>query len=364
MIPHLNLQRQTEPYQQELAEAAARVVASGWFILGKELERFEEAWSRYCGARFAIGTGNGLDAIALIFKALDFPEGSEVIVPAQTFIASLLGVRQAGLVPVLAEPDPATYNLDPAGIEALITPRTRAILPVHLYGKCCDMDALRAVAEKYQLVVVEDAAQAHGATWKGRPAGSLGDVSAFSFYPAKNLGALGDAGAVVTDDEALTRRVRLLRNYGSEEKYYNELPGINSRLDEIQAAMLSVRLRYLNEENKQRRLIARRYLNEMRNPDICLPDASTCEEDAWHLFVVRATDRAHFRAFLEQKGIQSAVHYPIAPHRQKAFPEWHGLSLPVTEQLHREVVSLPLFPGLTGEEQQYVIDAVNQYRLP
>lgn len=364
MIPHLNLQRQTEPYQQELAEAAARVVASGWFILGKELERFEKAWSRYCGARFAIGTGNGLDAIALIFKALDFPEGSEVIVPAQTFIASLLGVRQAGLVPVLAEPDPATYNLDPAGIEALITPRTRAILPVHLYGKCCDMDAIRAVAEKYQLVVVEDAAQAHGAIWKGRPAGSLGDVSAFSFYPAKNLGALGDAGAVVTDDEALTRRIRLLRNYGSEEKYYNELPGINSRLDEIQAAMLSVRLRYLDEENKQRRLIARRYLNEMRNPDICLPDASTCDEDAWHLFVVRAANRAHFRAFLEQKGIQSAVHYPVAPHRQKAFPEWHGLSLPVTEQLHREVVSLPLFPGLTDEEQQCVIDAVNQYRLP
>lgn len=361
MIPHLDLKRQNAPYEQELTAAAARVVASGWFILGKELEQFEQRWSRYCGARFAIGTGNGLDAISLIFRALNFPEGSEVIVPAHTFVASLLGVRQAGLVPVLAEPDPATCNLDASALEALITPRTRAILPVHLYGKCCDMDAIRTVAGKHQLVIVEDAAQAHGATWKGQPAGSLGHVSAFSFYPAKNLGALGDAGAVVTDDEALARKIRLLRNYGSEQKYYNELSGINSRLDEMQAALLSVKLNYLDEENRVRRQIARRYLSGMYNPAVRLPDGSTCDEDAWHLFVVRVRDRDSFRAFLLEKNIQTAVHYPVAPHHQQAFPEWRELSLPVTEQLHREVVSLPLFPGLTDEEQQRVIDAVNQY---
>ncbi|MFT4030954.1 MAG: DegT/DnrJ/EryC1/StrS family aminotransferase [Siphonobacter sp.] len=359
MIAHLDLGLVNKPYEAELAQASLRVLTSGWYILGKELNTFEQQWAAYCGVSQAIGVGNGLDAITLIFKALALEPDSEVLVPGFTYIASILGISNAGLKPVLVEPDPKTYNIDVTQLEKHITPRTKAILVVHLYGKCCDMTPIWELAQKYHLRVIEDAAQAHGAMYQNKKAGNLSDAATFSFYPTKNLGAMGDAGAVVTNNTELAHRVRLLRNYGSGKKYYNELPGTNSRLDELQAAILQIKLKYLDEENSRRRDIAQRFLREITNPLISLPSAETCFQDAWHLFVVRHPNREPFMASLAKKGVQTMVHYPVAPHRQQAYPEWKNLQLPITEQLHAEVVSLPLHPALTDEEIDYIIEAVN-----
>lgn len=359
MIPHLDLKQVNKPYSDSLQAAASRVLASGWYVLGREVEAFETSFATYCGVKHSIGVGNGLDAIYLIFKALGFPEGSEIIIPANTYIATILPLTALKLVPVWAEPDPRTYNLAAPQIEPLITEKTRAIVVVHLYGRCCDMAPIQELATKYGLKIIEDAAQAHGATYQNRKTGNLSDAAAFSFYPTKNLGALGDAGAVLTNDDALAHQVRLLRNYGSERKYIHQIQGMNSRLDELQAAFLGVKLAHLDADNQRRQAIAARYLAEIKHPTLCLPPADRINDDVWHLFVVRHPQRDSFMSYLHQKNIGTVIHYPVAPHEQEAYPEYRHLDLPLTEQLHREVVSLPLNTVLTDAEVDYIIETIN-----
>ncbi|MGF7216404.1 dTDP-4-amino-4,6-dideoxygalactose transaminase [Spirosoma lacussanchae] len=360
MIPFLDLERINKPYQPALREATERVLLSGWYILGREVGRFEQAFAAYCGTRHCIGVGNGLDALTLVLKAWDFPPGSEVIVPANAYIASVLSVTLAGLVPVWAEPDPATCLLDPAAVKPLITPQTRAILPVHLYGRCCNMSALRTLAAQYGLKVLEDAAQAHGALDRGQRAGNLGDAAGWSFYPSKNLGALGDAGAITTNDDELADRLRALRNYGSAKKYVNDMIGHNSRLDELQAAVLSAKLPGLDADNDCRRALARLYLAGITNPAVTLPPADQIDQDVWHLFVIRHPRRDDLRAYLNAHGIGTDVHYPIPPHQQGAYASESHRSLPISERLHREVISLPLNPAMTEADVSYIVDVINK----
>jgi dTDP-4-amino-4,6-dideoxygalactose transaminase len=361
MIPFLDLGRLNRPHERSIQEAINRVVQSGWYVLGREVAAFEQAFASFCGTRYCIGVANGLEALTLVLKAWNFPPGSEVIVPANTYIASILSVTLTDLTPVWVEPDPQTYLIDPTRIEAAITSRTKAILPVHLYGRCCDMEPIRAIAKYYELKILEDAAQAHGATYRGKKAGNLGDAAAWSFYPSKNLGALGDAGAITTNDEKLATQLRALRNYGSAQKYVNEYVGHNSRLDEIQAAILSAKLPHLPLDNERRSTIARRYLEGIINPAVTLPPADQIDQDVWHLFVIRHPDRNALRSFLSEKGIGTDVHYPTPPHKQQAYKHYAQLSLPISEQLHREVVSLPLNPALTDEDVTFVIDTINQF---
>lgn len=360
MIAHLDLQRINQPYQAEIAEAMRRVAESGWYVLGKEVTTFEQNWAAYCGTSHCIGVANGLNALELIFRAFDFPEGSEVIIPANTYIASILSVTSLGLKPVWVEPDAKTLNIDPRKIERKITSRTKAIMAVHLYGKCCEMKPIWEIARKHNLKVVEDAAQAHGASYLGFKAGNLSDAAAFSFYPTKNLGALGDAGAVNTNDSDLARKIASLRNYGSTIKYYNDYIGTNSRLDELQAAVLNVKLKYLEAENQRRRELARFYFSEIKHPDLILPSLKTLYEDAWHLFVVRHPKREQFIDYLMENGIQATVHYPVPAHKQRAYAAYNHLNLPITEQIHNEVISLPLNPSLTDKEAAYIVQVINQ----
>jgi dTDP-4-amino-4,6-dideoxygalactose transaminase len=364
-VPFLDLRAIVLRHQERLEEALLDFLKSGRYILGEQVEKFEAEFAAYCGTRHCIGVANGLDALELILEACklqgEMAEGDEVIVPANTYIASILAVSRAGLVPVLVEPDPATRNIDPAGILEKITPKTRAVLVVHLYGTLANMEAIRALAAARGLKVLEDAAQAHGAAWRGTRAGALGDAAGFSFYPSKNLGALGDGGAVTTDDDRLAATLRALRNYGSAEKYHNRYKGRNSRLDELQAAFLRIRLESLDQENTQRRAVAQRYLSEIVNPRILLPARVPGEESVWHLFVVRAADRDALKRHLAEQGIETEVHYPIPPHKQEAYREWNHLSFPVTEALHREVLSLPMGPHLTGEAVTAVVKAVNAF---
>ncbi|QEL18376.1 DegT/DnrJ/EryC1/StrS family aminotransferase [Limnoglobus roseus] len=364
-VPFYDLRQVHQPLASALEVAVTEAVTSGWFIRGQFGERFEAEFARYCGVRHAIGVGNGLDALALILDAYvalgAMKKTDEVIVPAHTFVATILAVAGAGLTPVLVEPDEATFNLDSAAVERAITPRTRAVMCVHLYGRCGPMAELRHLTHRHGLKLIEDAAQAHGAVFDGRRTGSLGDAAGFSFYPTKNLGAIGDAGAVTTDDTELADTVRILGNYGSRLKYENLLPGRNSRLDEIQAAVLSVKLPRLDSENAHRRAVAAFYRAAIRNPAVHLPDDPDPLANVWHLFVVRVADRDRFRRHLADRGVETGVHYPIPPHRQGAFPALHGLSFPITEQLHRDVVSLPMSPALTDEEVAYVAEQVNRY---
>lgn len=359
MIPFLDLKRINEPHLEGIQRAMHRVAESGWFVLGSEVAQFETHFADYCQTRHCIGVANGLDALTLTLKAWELPPGSEVILASNAYVAGVLAVRQAGLTAVLVEPERHTYNLDPLCIEAAITPQTRVIMCVHLYGRCCNMEPINVLAAKYGLRVLTDAAQAHGAMYNGIRAGGLADAAGWSFYPTKNLGALGDAGAVTTNDDDLADRLRYWRNYGSGQKYHNQYVGQNSRLDELQAAILTEKLTRLDDENKRRRQLARRYLTELNPDKLTLPPADAIDQDAWHLFVVRHPDRTRFINYLQQRGIGTDVHYPIPPHRQQAFPEWHSLELPVSEQLHREVVSLPLNPTLTDDEAGYVIDVIN-----
>ena len=360
MIPFLDLKQINAPHELEVAEALARVAASGWYVLGREGMAFEAAFAEFCGTKHALGVANGLNALELIFKAYDFEPDSEVIIPANTYIASILSVTNSGLIPVWVEPDLRTYNIDVTQIERQITPRTKAILAVHLYGKTCDMNPIWELASRYKLKVIEDAAQAHGATYAGKQAGNLSDAAAFSFYPTKNLGAMGDAGAVTTNDEELARKIENLRNYGSSVKYQHDFQGINSRLDEFQAAVLSTKLTYLKGQNARRCFIANRYLTEIKNTDIVLPDDRTAATDAWHLFVVRHPKRQQFIDALALKGIQTMVHYPVPAHRQLAYQMYGHLQLPITEKIHNEVVSLPLNTALTNDQVSYVIQIINQ----
>lgn len=357
----LDMQAPYLELRDELDAAYRRVMDSGWYILGPEVTAFEEEHARYCGAKHCVSVGNGLEALHLIVRAFDIGPGDEVIVPSNTYIATWLAVSYAGATPVPVEPDERTYNIDPARIEAAITPRTKAILPVHLYGQPADMDPLNALAEKHDLKVIEDAAQAHGARYKGRRVGALGHAAGFSFYPTKNLGALGDAGAVVTNDDRVADRVRLLRNYGSRIKYNAELKGYNSRLDELQAALLRVKLAKLDEWNARRRRVAGRYRDQLEGrSDVLLPHVPDWAEPAWHLFVVRHQERDGLQKRLGQAGIGTIVHYPVPPHLQAAYGEM-GLgegTFPLAERMAHTVLSLPMGPHLTDDEQHQVIAAL------
>ena len=364
MIKFLDLQKINEQYNTEFKEVFEKVLKSGWFILGKEVENFENEFAAYCGTKYCLGVANGLDALILIiegYKQLGFmKQGDEIIVPSNTYIASILAITKAGLVPVLIEPDPATFLLDPTKIEEKITTKTKAILPVHLYGRLCDMVAINKIAAQHNLKVIEDSAQSHGATLNGKRSGNLGDASGFSFYPGKNLGAIGDAGALTTNDKELTEIIKALRNYGSQKKYENLYLGINSRLDELQAGLLSVKLKYLDAETDVRREIAERYSAEIKNSSIILPQLpADRNEHAWHLYVVQVSNREKFQQSLADKGVQTLIHYPIPPHHQKAYKEWNNLSYPISEKLHRDVISLPISPVMTNDEISHVIEAVN-----
>ena len=361
MIPFLDLQKINQIYEQELRTQFSNVLSSGWYILGKNGEDFEKNFADFCQTNHCVGVGNGLDALELILQAFDFPPNSEVIAPANTFVASILAISNSNLIPVLIEPTLDSYNIDVDKIEERITKKTVAIMAVHLYGRCCNMLKINQLAEKYNLKIIEDASQAHGAKYEGKLAGNLGDAAAFSFYPTKNLGALGDAGAVTTNDEDLAQKIRLLRNYGSTLKYHNEVKGRNSRMDELQAAVLNVKLKYLENDNLKRQIIAQKYLQSIHNQLVTLPLQDKIFEDVWHLFVVRVADRERFRDFLSQNNIKTEIHYPIPPHQQKAYAVMNYLSLPITEKIHQEVVSLPLNPSLTNDEVEYIIQIVNQY---
>lgn len=365
-IPFLSLKDVISGYRDELVAAATRVIDSGWYIHGREHEAFEKEFAGYCGAGECLGVANGLDALILIFRAYKelglLRDGDEVIVPANTFIASILAVTENRLVPVLVEPALDSFNLDASRIAKALSPRTRAILPVHLYGQLADMPAICALAEEHGLRVIEDAAQAHGASLNGRKAGTWGDAAGFSFYPGKNLGALGDAGAVLTKNAELARTIRALRNYGSNVKYHNLHQGPNSRLDEIQAAFLRVRLRHLDAETCRRQVVAHQYLNGIKNSRVKLPQLSHGEAGhVWHLFVVRVENRDSFVQHLNAAGVQTVIHYPIPPHRQACYPELGHWKLPLTERLAGEVVSLPMSPVLTESETAQVVSAVNSW---
>jgi dTDP-4-amino-4,6-dideoxygalactose transaminase len=367
-VPFLSLKEVNARYADELKAAAARVIDSGWYILGEELAAFEYEFAAYCGVRHAVGVGNGLDALSLILRGYKelgaIEEGDEVIVPGNTFIASFLAITENRLVPVPVEPDPATFNMDPASVEAAIGPRTRAIMAVHLYGQLADMPALTALARRHNLLLIEDAAQAHGAMSDGRKAGAFGDAAAFSFFPAKNLGALGDGGAVVTGNSMLAERIAALRNYGSDVKYRHLFQGLNSRLDEIQAAMLRVKLKYLDEDIAWRRRVARRYRDGIRHPHIQLPEVAREEQHVWHLFVVRCSRRDALQRHLQAHGIQSQVHYPVPPHRQPAYAALRNSHLPLTDRLHDEVLSLPMGPTLHDAAIDWVIEVCQAFECP
>lgn len=343
----------------KLDAAYARVIDSNWLILGKELEAFEHEFAEYCGARHCIGVANGLDALFITLKALRIGAGDEVIVPSNTYIATWLAVSYSGATPVPVEPDIRTYNIDPERIEAAITPRTKAIMPVHLYGQPADMDPINAIAQRFGLKVIEDAAQAHGARYKGQRTGSLGDAAGFSFYPGKNLGALGDGGAVTTNDGHLAEQLRILRNYGSRTKYHNEVKGFNSRLDELQAAFLREKLAVLDDWNERRRLASAEYCNTLAGSGLELPWVPEWAEPVWHLFVVRSNRRDALQKTLTDHGISTMIHYPIPPHLQPAYADM-GLvsgSLPIAEQIHREVLSLPMYPHIRDDQISQIADA-------
>ena len=367
-VPFLSLAEVNARHAEELKAAAVRVIDSGWYVLGDELAAFEHEFANYCGVAHAIGVGNGLDALSLILRGYKelgiLAEGDEVIVPGNTFIASFLAISENRLVPVPVEPDAASFNLDPASVEAAIGPRTRAIMVVHLYGQLANMPALIDLARRHRLLLIEDAAQAHGASSDGCKAGAFGDAAAFSFFPTKNLGALGDGGAVVTADAALAQRVAALRNYGSERKYQHPFRGVNSRLDELQAALLRVKLKYLDEDNAWRRRVARRYREGIHHPQIECPHASHEERHVWHLFVVRCARRDALQQHLQRHGIQSQVHYPLPAHRQPAYADLHDIRLPLTERLHDEVLSLPIGPSLHEDAVERVIAACQTFACP
>lgn len=366
MIPFLDLKRSNLRYQEEINKALIRVSQSGWYVLGEECLNFEAKYAAYCDVAYCIGVGNGLEAIRLILLAYRqlgiFNAGDEVIVPANTYIASILAISDSKLVPVLVEPDINTYNIDPFKVEEKITSKTKAILAVHLYGKVCDMETLGKIAKKHDLKLIDDAAQAHGGIYKNKKVGNLCDASAFSFYPTKNLGCLGDGGAITTNDEILAKTVKSLANYGSKEKYVHQYKGINSRLDEIQAAVLSVKLPYLDKDIKEKQEIADYYLNNISNPHIILPIKGGEDEHSFHLFVIRCKDRNALKSYLLENGIQTQIHYPIPPHKQEAYKEWNKLSFPITEQIHEQALSLPLYNGITQEELKFIMAAINSWR--
>lgn len=371
MIKFLDLQKINAQYAAELKRAAVDVIDSGWYLLGERVKQLESNLTNYIGVKHAIGVANGLDALRLILKAYIemgiMQEGDEVIVPANTYIASILAISDNRLKPILVEPNINTYNLDISLIEQQITPRTRAIMVVHLYGQVCWSEELESIAKKHKLKIIEDNAQAIGAEWNGKKTGSLGDAAGFSFYPGKNLGALGDGGAVTTDNDQLAEIIRALGNYGSKQKYVNDFQGLNSRMDEIQSVFLDVKLKYLDTENQSRRKIAKYYLENIKHKEIVLPTLSSfithhpSLSHVWHIFIIRTPHRDKLQNHLTENGIQTLIHYPIPPHKQMAYIEWNNLRFPITEKIHAEVLSLPISPVIKPEQAEYIAQIVNSF---
>lgn len=365
MIKFLNLQKLNAQYEIELKEAANRVIDSGWYLMGKELENFEANYADFCGVKHALGVANGLDALRLIFRAYIemgvVQKGDEVIVPAHTYVASVLAITDNALIPVFVEPNEQTYNLDTSLIEQVITPKTKAILTVHLYGQNSIDQQMLDICEKHNLKLVEDGAQSHGASWNGKVSGGIGDAAGHSFYPGKNLGALGDAGAVTTNDAALANVISALRNYGSHEKYKNKYQGLNSRLDEIQAAFLNVKLKYIQKDINGRRRVANYYLENIKNPNITLPKVLEQDGHVWHLFVVRVKKREEFQKYLSENGIQTLIHYPIPPNKQEAYKKYNNLSFPITEKIHKNILSLPIGAHIKKEDIITIVNILNSY---
>lgn len=362
-IPFLNFQPMNNDVREEIYKSFERVFESKWYILGQEVEAFEKEFANYCGVKHCIGVANGLEALFLILVAYGIKEGDEVIVPSNTYIATALAVSYAGARPVFVEPKIETYNIDPDLIEEKITARTRAIIPVHLYGQPADMDPIIELAKKYNLKIIEDSAQAHGALYKNQKTGNLGDAAGFSFYPGKNLGAYGDGGCVTTNDDELAFKVKTLRNYGSQKKYHNIFKGYNSRLDELQAAFLRVKLKYLDKWNAERKKIASYYLENIRNPKIILPRVIEDVEHVWHLFVVRTENRDNFQQYLSEHGIETLIHYPIPMHLQPAYKDLNLAKgdLPIAEKISEEVISLPIWPGMSEKELAHIVETINKW---
>ncbi len=362
MISFLDLARVNNRFRDEIDARIKTILDKGWYLQGEENAVFCKHFAEYCGTQYALGVANGLDALNLIIRAHGFGSGDEIIVPANTYIATILAISENGCIPILVEPDINTCNIDPDLIEAAITPRTKAIMVVHLYGQAVQMKKIWELAKKYSLKVFEDCAQAHGAYYQGKRVGNLSDAAAFSFYPGKNLGCFGDGGGITTNDEELYLKLKAIANYGSHKKYRNMYKGVNSRLDEIQAAILDVKLAHLDGDNARRREIAAFYRKAITNPLITLPQ--TYDEDAavWHVFTVRTERRDEFQQYLAEKGIQTIIHYPTPPHKQQAYAEWNERSYPITEKIHREIISLPISPVMTDEEVAYVADMVNSWK--
>ncbi|MGG7552580.1 DegT/DnrJ/EryC1/StrS family aminotransferase [Chryseobacterium arthrosphaerae] len=366
MIKFLDLQKVNLQYQNEIETKLLEVFRSGWYLMGSQLSNFEKNLSDYIGVQHTIGVANGLDALRLILRAYIelgvMNIGDEIIVPSNTYIASILAISDNGLFPVLVEPEINTYNIDISKIEEKITSKTKGILIVHLQGRVVFSDSLKVIAQKHNLKIIEDNAQAIGAEWNGTKSGNLGDAAGFSFYPGKNLGALGDAGAVTTNDDDLMKTIRALANYGSNQKYVNIYKGLNSRLDEIQAAVLDIKLKYIDKENEIRREISKRFINEIKNPAVILPEYPADEnEHVWHVFVIRSKRRDELQSYLTENGVQTLIHYPIPPHKQEAYKDWNDLSFPISEKIHAEVLSLPISPVMDEEEINKIIEIINKF---
>lgn len=362
MIKFLDLQAINARFKNEITARFQAVTESARYLLGEENTNFCRHFAEFCGTKYALGCGNGLDALRLIIQAYGFGKGDEIIVPANTYIATILAITQNNCTPVFVEPDINTYCINPDLIEEKITEKTKAILVVHLYGQACDMAKIWELAKKYSLKIIEDSAQAHGAHYQDRRVGNLGDASGFSFYPGKNLGCLGDGGAITCNDEELYLKVKAIANYGSHIKYHNIYKGINSRLDEIQAAVLDIKLQYLDEDNAKRQMLAEKYRTSIHNPALILPQVKEKSSHVWHIFAVRTAKRDELQNYLKEKGIETLIHYPIPPHKQEAYKEYNTLSLPVTEKIHREILSLPMSPVLSDSEAEFIIETLNNWK--
>lgn len=361
MIKFLDLKKINNRYREEIDSRIKDILDKGWYLQGEENENFTKNFANFCGTKFALGVANGLDALNLIIKAYGFGNGDEIIVPANTYIATILAISENGCIPILVEPDIKTYNINPDSIEEKITTKTKAIMVVHLYGQAVQMEKIWKIAKKYNLKIIEDSAQAHGAIYQENRTGNLGDASGFSFYPGKNLGCIGDGGAVTTNDEELFNKIKAIANYGSDRKYHHIYKGVNSRLDEIQAAVLDIKLKHLDSDNNKRREISKYYRENIKNSKIILPETYDEKSQVWHIFAVRTQNRDEFQKYLTEKGIQTIIHYPTPPHKQGAYKEWNNLSFPITEEIHNTILSLPISPVMTDSEIEKVVEVVNEY---
>ena len=361
MIKFLDLKKINNRYREEIDSRIKNILDKGWYLQGEENENFTKNFANFCGTKFALGVANGLDALNLIIKAYGFGNGDEIIVPANTYIATILAISENGCIPILVEPDIKTYNINPDSIEEKITTKTKAIMVVHLYGQAVQMEKIWKIAKKYNLKIIEDSAQAHGAIYQENRTGNLGDASGFSFYPGKNLGCIGDGGAVTTNDEELFNKIKAIANYGSDRKYHHIYKGVNSRLDEIQAAVLDIKLKHLDSDNNKRREISKYYRENIKNSKLILPETYDEKSHVWHIFAVRTKNRDEFQKYLTEKGIQTIIHYPTPPHKQGAYKEWNNLSFPITEEIHNTILSLPISPVMTDSEIEKVVEVVNEF---